>query len=355
MLPLFVLLIIVPFLTGYLIRQLLKLHGFPCSAFCFALGFLVMAAEFALICYPAIYLDTPFHIVCRIVSGIYIIECAAILVWIFLTKKSSVRKWFDRDRLLSVLRSPAFWIMILICGFQIARLIVLEPYQMRDSKTYNALVVDILQSDHLFRIYHPTGFPIESILEIKPKFILSPWYPFISMLAKISGIHPLIISNTVLPAYILLMSYVVLFALGYYLFNKTYSPACSFTALCALIREVTLYCHTPTMIALVWPIWGKGALALTVVPAILVLYMLYVDESSGINSVWFCLILLLLVTAGCSMSTMGALVLPMELGILGLIETVRHRSVRSLVCSVISCIPAALYLAVYYYLSTLQV
>lgn len=350
MLSLIILLIIVPFLLGSVIKQLMKLHASGFSFLCFALGFLVMIAEFAFVCYPAIYFDIPFHVVCYITAGIYAAECLSIAIWLFFVKKPDIKGLFSKERLLSVLRSPAFWIMVIICGLQIIRLIVFEPYQMRDSKTYNALITDILQRDHLFRTYHGTGFPLESVLDMSLKYCLSAWYPFVSMLAKMSGLHPLIISNTIIPAYILYISYAILLDFGYYLFSRNYVTACYFTALCAFIREITLYCHTPTMIALVWPMWGKGVLSITVVPAVLVVYMLYVDNSSKAGTIWFCLILLLSVAAGCSMSTMGSLVLPMELSILGLIWTLRHRSVRSLLYSIIASLPAIVYLAVYYYL-----
>ena len=354
MLSLFFLLIIVPLLLGALIRQLLKPLASGPFLFCFAIGFLIMVAEFALICYPSIYFDIPFHIVCNIVCSIYLVESLAIILWLLFTKKTRIKNWFSKESLLSLVHSPSFWIMILLCGLQIIRLIVFEPYQIRDSKTYNALVNDVLQSDHLFRTYHATGFPIESVLDMSRKYFLSPWYPFMSMLARMSRLHSLIIVNTILPAYTLLLSYFFLYSLGYYLFNKETKSACLFTTLCAFIREVTLYCHTPTMIALVWPVWGKGVLSMTVVPAILVIYMLYADKFQETGYGWFCLILLLLVVAGFSMSTMGALVLPMELGILGLIWTIRHRSVRILICSLIPCLPAVLYLAVFYYCSLLQ-
>lgn len=344
---------VIPFILGIFISHLAHSNQSGFSSFWFAMGFLVMVGEFAIICYPAIFLNLPFHIVCNTVLGVYLTECFCIIVWIVKTKRYQTRILFSKDYLSIWLRSPFFWIMVVICSFQILRLFIAEPFEMRDSKSYSALIIDILQSDQLFKINPENGFPLKSALDMPLKFILSPWYAFISMLAKISRVHPLIISNTFLPSYLLLLHYFILYALGFYLFKQKKASAFAFTALCALIYEVTLYCHTPTMIKLVWPVWGKGSLSMTVVPAILVLYMMYVTSTFPPKKQYLLIILLLLVIAGCSMSTMAALELPLELGILGLIWSIRQRVMRPLIYSAISCIPAVVYVVVYYCLSNL--
>ena len=354
MLILIIILIIIPFILGLFIKHLLHSNIFQSTAFWFALGFLVMVGEFALVCYPAIFIGTSFHLVCYVVFGIYMTECLAIILWFFTTKQFQNKEYISKKDLGNWLRSPAFWMMIAICLFQILRLLIAGPFEMRDSKSYNALIIDILQSDQLFMRNPENGFPVHSFLDMPLKFSLSPWYAYISMVAKLSHIHPLIISNTVLPAYLLLVHYIIIFSLGLYLFAQNKKHTCLFTALFAFIQEISLFCHTPTMIKLVWPVWGKGALSMTVIPAILVLFILYVNKDSRYRSVYFIIVLLLLAFAGCSMSTMGAIELPLEIGLLGLIWTIRKRSICTLLYSIISCIPAILYLICYYYLSTLQ-
>lgn len=353
MLQLVCLLIIVPALLGCFIKGLIKSNRPGFSLFFFALGFIVMVGEFALICYPATFLTVPFHTVCYIIYGIYIIECLAILIWMIIMGKYH-KKLLSKETIRTWIHSPAFWMMFVICSFQIFRLLIAEPSGMRDSKSYGALIIDILQSDRLFLISPENGFPLNSVLDMTLKYSLSPWYAFISMLAKASRIHPLIISNTLLPGYLLLIHYIILYALGIYIFDRNSTNARLFTALCAFIYEVTLYCHTPTMIKLVWPLWGKGALSMTVVPALLVFFMLYIERTSQTSGFRYMIIFIIMVIAGCSMSTMAALELPLELGILGLIWTVRHRSARPLVNNIICCTPAVLYIGVYYYLSYLQ-
>ena len=354
MLQLVCLLIIVPVLLGRFIKEFIKSNSPGFSFFYFALGFIVMIGEFALICYPAIFLAVPFHTVCYIVYGIYAVECLSILIWMIKTKRFSKKSLFSKDIFLSWIRSPAFWIMILMCSFQIIRLIVSEPSGMRDSKSYGALINDILQSDRLFLVQPENGFQLKSILDTTLKYSLSPWYPFVSMLAKASRIHPLIISNTILPGYLLLIHYIILYSLGVLILDNNKNEVFCFTALCAFIYEMTLSCHTPTMIKLVWPLWGKGVLPMTVVPALLVFYMLYTEKDSHVSGFRFLIVMIILVIAGCSMSTMAALELPLELGILGLIWTIRQRSARPLLNSILCCVPAVFYIGVYYYLSCLQ-
>ena len=352
MLQLVFLLLIAPAIIGTFIKSLVKRSNSVYSAFFFSLGFLIMVAEFALMCYPAIYLDAPFHRVCQLACGVYLFESSIILLWLILDKQINIVKKNKRS-IATWIRSPVFWAMLFICGFQIIRLFVCETAEIRDSKSYSALIIDILQSDHLFRINSENGFPLASILDTHIKFILSPWYPFIAMLAYISRLHPLIVHNTVLPGYLLMLAYFFIYSLGYMLFEKNENHAFQFTAICAFIYELTLYRHTPTLIKLVWPVWGKGVLSMTVIPAVFVLFILYAEEHPQTRGFRYTIVLFLLVLSGCSMSTMAAVVLPLELGLLGIVWSVRHRTLRPLLCSIVSMIPSALYAFTYYYLSRL--
>ena len=352
MVPLILCLFVVPLLLGFFIKTILPNHYF-CPAFFFGLGFLVMVAEFALVCYPALYMKTSFHYVCYIASKIFVLESIAIIIWFFCTKLLKQKSLFNQSKLLKNAKSPFFWFMIILCGYQILRILLGEPSSISDSKSYNALINDILQSDHLFMVNPENGLPLESLLDMPIKFFLSTWYVCIAMLAKLSHMHPLIITNTVLPGFLLLLHYSILYSLGFILFGECNNHVFQFTFVCSFIYELTLYCHTPTLIKLVWPAWGKGVLSMTVVPAIFVLYMLYIERSGQTKGLSYTLILFLIVLAGCSMSTMAAVVLPLELGILGLVWSMRNRSFQPLICSVISMIPAVLYVFIYYYLSRL--
>lgn len=150
------------------------------------------------------------------------------------------------------------------------------------------------------------------------------------------------------------MDYVMLYSLGSLLFKRDKCYACFFTAICAFIHEVTLYCHTPTMINLVWPVWGKGVVSCTIIPVLLILFVLYNDEMTNIRSFVLFFIIALIGIAGCSMSPMSGIVIPLELGILGLTQSIKQRKAQPLVFSIISCCPCLMYLGVYYYLSQLQ-
>lgn len=352
MIQLLFLLLVLPALLGCLIKKLLRSNIPGFSGFFFILGFLVMVSEFAIICYVAIYTDTLFHIVSRITLTVYIIESLGILFWLVMSKRSVLSLTGFKDKIITLIHSPAFWYMAIVCTFQIVRLVVMQPYQFRDSKTYNALVIDTLQTDHLFRTFQTSGFPFASVLYMKLRFTLSPWYPFQAMLSGICKLHPLIICNTVMPAYILLLEYILLYSLGKLLFNND-RDVCLFTALCAFVHELTLYCHTPTMINLVWPLWGKGVVSCIIVPILLILFIMYARNYVG-NCFSFFAIVFFIGLAGCSMSPMAGLVIPLELSILGLIQTVRTRSIRPLFISIASCCPSFIYLGAYYYLSHLQ-
>ncbi|MBQ4361847.1 MAG: hypothetical protein II787_02890 [Lachnospiraceae bacterium] len=362
MIILFLLLIVVPALLGCLIKRIAEPR--PCSfggemslLFCFVLGFIAMLVQFALLCYPASVLDTPFHILCLIICLVYAAECVIAVV---LTARRRRGLSGIAARIGPWLRSPAFWLMTAFIAFQVIRLILQEPFEPRDSKTYNAIINDIAQTDHLFRNFPLTGEPVKSLSEIKLKYIMTPWYPFMSMLAVTSGLHPLIIAQTVMPAYVLILHYIVLGSLGSFLLDrKRVSDVCLFVFICAFLREITVTTSTPSIIELVWPAWGKGALAAIIVPAVLLLFSeRYMPagahgsaKPSAAPAGRSLFVLILCAAAGCAMSTMSVMILPIELGLLGLAWAFRQRSVRPALYAACACIPALLYLAVYVVLS----
>ena len=354
MLGLIFLLVIAPACLGLFFKDhiLSQKEGF--SPFFFVMGFLTMLAQFALVCYPATYFDLPFHRVCLFVCVLYCVECLGIIIARLIKNGFPFRAKFNTEPVRALIRSPFFWIMVAICAFQIIRLFSLQPYQMRDSRVYNGLINDIVQTDRLYRKNRVTGQILESLTGARLKTLLSPWYPFLSMIAKVSGYHALIIINTVMPSYVLLMHYLVFYDLGYYLFDHKAGDACLFTALCAFLHEITLSFNAPTMILLMWPVWGKGILAVILIPAILVLYLLYLEQAGKGNSIFIFTALVLMVIAGCSVSTMASLTIPIEIGILGIIQVFRQHSIRPVLYSICACIPVGVYLSFYVYLSHLQ-
>lgn len=351
MIILFLLLIVVPALLGCLIKRIAEPR--PCSfggemslLFCFVLGFIAMLVQFAILCYPASVLDIPFHILCLIVCLICGIESVIALVMIV---KERPNLSGITARISPWLRSPMFWLMIAFVAFQVIRLILKQPFEPRDSKTYNAIINDIAQTDHLFRNLPLTGEPVSSLSEIKLKYTMTPWYPFMSMLAVTSGLHPLIIAQTVMPAYVLILHYIVLGSLGSFLLGRTRVNDISlFVFICAFLREITVTTSTPSIIELVWPAWGKGALAAIIVPAVLLLFTRnYTDQKGSL------FILILFTAAGCAMSTMSVLILPIELGLLGLAQGYRNHSAKPVLYAACACIPAILYMIAYVILSRL--
>ena len=342
------LLIIAPLLLGALINMILKPEDSGFIPFYAVLGFLAMTAVFAALCYPATLLNIPFHSLCLAACLLYAAGCVIALIML-IRRRAGTKKPGGRfvAWLSSCLRSPAFWLMILICGAQILRLYYNEPYQPRDSKTYFAIINDIIGSDRLFRNAPFTGEALSSLADVKAKYLFSPWYPFIAMLAKVSGLHPLMIEGTVLPPYLLLLHYLMLYALGKWLLEGSRQRAFLFVFICAFLREISVTISTPSMIQLIWPLWGKGVFVSLVTPALLLLYMLRYQDA-GYRKAGISIMIILTVIAGCSMSTMSILIIPFELGLLGLVQAIRRRGVIPLIAAAAYCLPSLIYTGIYF-------
>ena len=123
------------------------------------------------------------------------------------------------------------------------------------------------------------------------------------------------------------------------------------TAICALLYEFTLNLSIQSQSMLLWPVWGKSVLARLVIPAVLLVYTLWASKAYRAATAGVICAGLICCIAGCALSTMASVVIPIELGLLGLIWAVRNRSFRPVIVSAVTCIPALVYLVCYYMLT----
>ena len=158
------------------------------------------------------------HVYLLILLGVYL----GIFIYAFTRK---YRRELKSDRIkdaLAFMKSNKFTCIItfLLIGYQLLRCFILQTDGYRDSKTYIALINDMVETNRFFLLDDVYGYFGMSLEEVSPKYIFSGWYTFEAFLSYVSGIHPLIIVNTILPPVILLFSYLSYWILSELLFGK---------------------------------------------------------------------------------------------------------------------------------------
>lgn len=331
---LLVLLSILPYYYGRILLSNIKktrLLNIP-------VGFMIELVIWAVISLPIVYsggnlsMAVIIYEFANIPCGIYAIK--SIFVYLKKSKRGALKKENIEKTSLNII----FVIMICCVLFQVTRVTVFQTQEYRDSKTYNAIVNDTVETDKFFSIVDTTGAIQWNALTVSKKYILSSWYTFEAMLSKSSGLHPLILNNTVLPGYLIILFYIVSWNM-ISIFISDNRKKCLFIIILSLLYE--LEADDISNILLSWPTWGKNITATITVPIIIILWDLYIKNRLAKNV----FSIILMVAAGCTASNMGFMIMPIEISFLVVIEMFLNRKIdwKMVGQYVLMLVPALIY------------
>lgn len=237
--------------------------------------------------------------------------------------------------------------------FHTLRVTVMEPFQLRDSITYNALINDTIHSNLFYGYIVTTGEPAGIMMNNGAKYILAPWYILLAYIARIFHIHALVVTGTVIPCVLLLLSYAVIWEFGRLIYTTDVKRILVFTFLCGVLFETMLLGFDQAAIMLLWPFWGKNLPAMVICPLIVIQFY------RAMNRVYFCwadaMWILIFSVASCCTTAATIMVIPMELGLLSLIYVVRNRSLRPVLLSLTALIPVGLELYLFFLMRRAQI
>lgn len=263
-------------------------------------------------------------------------------------------------------------ITVAMCIFQVLRVVIAQPAEYRDDRSYIALIGDILYTDRIYGSQIDTGRLIDGPWEMQTKWLLSPWYHFIAFITGMSGLHPTIVYKTIMPVFVMLLFYISLYELGRALGLRD-KGLWIYMLISVVSYEALSGFYDPATGFLVWPMWGKNPAALVVIPLIYVVYTRlmrrYVPDSkvtekvsgeenvvdlNGRSIASDLVMFLVFGIAGCGMTATCMMVIPIELAVLGIIYAVsvirndnKKRSWTPICISFIGIIPAVIEFVLY--------
>ena len=121
----------------------------------------------------------------------------------------------------SYLKNPFFIIAITIVLYEMWTYAVKEPYIYGDDDTYIRLVTNIVDTNTIY-LKDWTGQIEPNLLSnYSFKSVFTSYYPFLSSISILSGLHPLILCKTVIPLVYLPIHYLIVLRIGLYLFDSS--------------------------------------------------------------------------------------------------------------------------------------
>lgn len=264
-------------------------------------------------------------------------------------KKNGRRSAGAENALLSVGRSFAalslecklFWLLALAAI--VFQMYMSYAYASFDGDDSYYVVQSVLadQTGVLNRIRPYTGLSTD--LDIRHALATLPlWEAYV---ARMTGIHAAIVAHTLLPLVFIPLTYLCYFKIGRKLLDVSDIKLPIFMTLVSIMQiwgNASIYTNATFFLTRTWQ--GKSILAnLILLVQIWLLLEIFDDKEEGSKAGYWGLLIVNNIAAA-MMTSMGAFLAAMFLGIAGLVAAIRHRRGSVLLKSVLCCVPNVVYL-----------
>lgn len=346
LLVLALLLLLIPFVIGGIFTEVDRVG--EKLLFRWVSGQFLLWAGFQLICVPLILREKDFS---SLVAAFWIYIAALLL----LTVAMGIKRWpkttklsvpaFHRGegkQVMELIFWMLFWGVLLFQLVQAVRL----AYADGDDAYYVAVSAITQSSDSMYNILAYTGGETE--LDIRHG--LAPFPIWISFLGKVSGMEAAIVAHVVLPVVLIAMTYALYHLIGLKLFEGKGGQLplfLLFTEVLVLFGNYSIY--TPENFMIARSRQGKAALGNIIIPFLLLLFLLLLKKLQEGRRIPPQLYLLVCAAAvsGCLCSSLGALLICVATGVVGLLGSICYRKPGILVPMAVCCMPCVCYALLY--------
>ena len=336
-----------PFGTGLMINSIMEKQNRSLGT-AYVSGFLVLLAVFQLLAVPVVFLDAfgfpkivkAFTILTILLTG------GGILSALHLWRREG---WIFQERILKKKKSKIEiiqWVIVaLLIAFQLFMAFTRASFDGDDAYyVVQSVVTD--ETDTLYRILPYTGF--STSLDMRHAMAVFPIW--IAYLARMTGIHATIVSHSILPMFLIPLTYLIYYEIGKVLFREKEEQLPTYMIYICLLQifgNVSIYTNATFLLMRTWQ--GKSMLANVVIPAIfMVVFWLFEgepDKRGKRNGLWFLLFFINVVAA--MMSTASVFLNTMLIGIMGIILCLQEKNIKILFKMAGCCIPCVVYALLY--------
>lgn len=198
-----------------------------------------------------------------------------------------------------------------------------------DDAWYLGIANTAMYTDDVMRTDPTTGFALNYFEEMGSylSYVFSPWPLFLAALAKVFSFSALVLSRTVLPGFIIVLFYYVVYRLAAFFFKGEREKAFLALLLLSVFFEI---CGVAMNLRYTWiicyPWMGKAFGPSIICPVALYFFLLIEDEQDAKRRQLLWLGVFLANVAGCMVASSSAEMSLMFLGCWGLVHVIRTRS-----------------------------
>ncbi len=337
---------IIPIPVGALFTQPMMKHRTTSLAFVYIMGIMVLVAASELLSVPMTLLQKSFGTFVWTYNGIILVFLilAAVLcrtyIAALLKRTAETLRHADRGWILVLL---AVYVPVIVLSF-------VTTYSYGDDRTYLSMVNDIVESDTLYQIDAATG---KEVVFVNAKYALSSYWTWIAYLARMTGMHALVLCKTALMFIFVPMSYAIQGLLAGHWFRNDERKMRVYMLLVVLVSLFGGFSsYTVTYRLYTWVWQSKAFLAIIVLPFLLYYCcMIYEKSTSG----WEYVLLLILIVAACSTTLTGTGLAVAMVCLLSVVYAFWRKQPGLVVKTVLACLPAFIlmiaYMRYYYFLA----
>lgn len=344
-------LLIIPILLGMLITTFVKKEKNN-LILAFIIGYLIIFSICQLITVPAVFLEISFtSLVFIFVIIVFILSFISIIIN---NKKIKEILKFNYDAIKKT--SKTLILLVIICiGIQVYGLVG-YMHEDADDAFYVSTATSAIETNQVFKHLPQTGDEFSNGPILRYALGLFPMYH--AIMSKILSIHPAIFTHTIIPIIFIPLSYMVYGLIASKFLKEKKDDILLFLIFLSFLSIWGNYSTRATFSLLLFRIWqGKAVLANILIPAMWLVYLIAKEcDYKFINY----LLITITVLAGIFTTTLGIALMPLSLMVLTIVDeftkinfkdlkNINYKShITQCAKSFCCCIPALVYLAVYF-------
>lgn len=344
---LFLLLILAPFGTGLIINRFIDKEN-RSYGISYISGFLTLLAAFQLLAVPVVFMDAWgfetivkfFNVIVTLLTGFGIVQM--LHLWRAKGRIFNGRNLFSAK---SKAEKIQWGIVLILIGFQLFMAVTHASFDGDDAYyVVQSVITD--ETNTLYRILPYTG--LSTSLDMRHSMAVFPLW--IAYIARMTGIHAAIVSHTILPVFLIPLTYLIYYEIGKKLFKEKKEQLPVYMTLVCMLQifgNVSIYNNATFLLMRTWQ--GKSMLANVVIPSIfMVLLWLFEGEPEKRGKrigIWFLLLIINIVAA--MMSTASVFLNTFLIAVMAVVFCIQEKDIKILFKMAGCCIPCFVYAVMY--------
>ncbi len=299
-------------------------------------GFFVYYLTFELICVPIMLKWRPLSLLSEIWAVILVV---VVFASVFLNRRIFEAKLREVRQFLM-----EHWGFALVASLLILAelVIIIHAYQFTlDAAFYVATATTSLQTDML-NIYDPYTGMWQDHFEMRYFFATYPLND--AVMCKLTGVHPLLWTKTVMEAVTIIMSNLIYYRIGKKLFNDDYRKTAAFLFFCGIMNFFFTTIYTASAFLTTRTYEGKAILGNVVIPLVFLLYMKLLEDDRD-KKIW--LMLFAVATGSAVLSNSANMLVPTAVAVFTLPLAVIKRRFSVLLKAFLCVLPCLILILLY--------